>query len=419
MQVIRPLDLPSVPRPTRSAGLEKLARFAPRMGGQYRDTRNYDLGIARRDNVSGLSAHVRHRLVLEEEVVRAALERHSPAAAEKFIQEQFWRSYWKGWLEQRPQVWDDYLLRLDEGRRALDRDGGLMARWQAAIEGRTGIAPFDAWAQELQTTGYLHNHARMWAASIWIFTLRLPWALGACWFMERLLDGDPASNTLSWRWVAGLHTRGKHYLARAANIAKYTDGRFDPKGQLDETAEPILGWRDWPKRPLPMRGTADPGLRTGWLLTGEDLTAESLDPGSLRPVALAGGWAEELGRLHNHSPLVRSWVEDAIADGLRRASAHFDLPMTTLPAEGWREAVLGWARTGQLQQMVTGETPVGPWATLIDGLAGDLEGAGIRLVRLRRRWDAVTWPHATRGFFALKQKIPEMIGELGLERRAG
>ncbi len=79
------------------------------------------------------------------------------------------------------------------------------------------------------SAGYLHNHARMWFASIWIFTLRLPWVLGADFFMRHLCDGDPASNTLSWRWVAGLHTRGKTYLARASNIATYTGGRFTPQ----------------------------------------------------------------------------------------------------------------------------------------------------------------------------------------------
>lgn len=57
----------------------------------------------------------------------------------------------------------------------------------------------------------------LWFASVWIFTLRPPWELGADLFMRQLLDGDPASNTLSWRWVAGMHTRGKHYLARRDN----------------------------------------------------------------------------------------------------------------------------------------------------------------------------------------------------------
>ncbi|WP_238189582.1 FAD-binding domain-containing protein [Methylobacterium frigidaeris] len=77
----------------------------------------------------------------------------------------------------------------------------------------------------------------MWFASIWIFSLRLPWELGAEFFLRRLLDGDPASNTLSWRWVAGLHTRGRPYLARRDNIRDFTEGRHDPAG-LDEGAAP-------------------------------------------------------------------------------------------------------------------------------------------------------------------------------------
>ncbi|BAU31831.1 deoxyribodipyrimidine photo-lyase [Microcella alkaliphila] len=80
----------------------------------------------------------------------------------------------------------------------------------------------------------------MWFASIWIFTLRLPWQLGADVFLRNLLDGDPASNTLSWRWVAGLQTRGKTYQATADNIARFTDGRYRPRG-LATTAEPLDG----------------------------------------------------------------------------------------------------------------------------------------------------------------------------------
>jgi deoxyribodipyrimidine photo-lyase len=67
----------------------------------------------------------------------------------------------------------------------------------------------------------------MWFASIWIFTLGLPWRIGADFFYRHLLDGDAASNTLSWRWVAGLHTRGKAYAAESWNIEKFTGGRFN------------------------------------------------------------------------------------------------------------------------------------------------------------------------------------------------
>ena len=67
----------------------------------------------------------------------------------------------------------------------------------------------------------------MWFASIWIFTLELPWQLGAEFFMQHLYDGDSASNTLGWRWVAGIQTQGKHYLASEWNIKKFTNNRFN------------------------------------------------------------------------------------------------------------------------------------------------------------------------------------------------
>jgi hypothetical protein len=86
---------------------------------------------------------------------------------------------------------------------------------------------------------YLHNHTRMWFASIWIFTLELPWQLGAEFFMQHLYDGDAASNTLGWRWVAGVQTQGKHYLASEWNIKKFTNNRFQ-NIQLNENASPIF-----------------------------------------------------------------------------------------------------------------------------------------------------------------------------------
>jgi hypothetical protein len=79
----------------------------------------------------------------------------------------------------------------------------------------------------------------MWFASIWIFTLELPWQLGAEFFMQHLYDGDAASNTLGWRWVAGVQTQGKHYLASEWNINKFTNNRFQ-NIKLTENAKPIL-----------------------------------------------------------------------------------------------------------------------------------------------------------------------------------
>ena len=230
--------------PTRAAGLARLTRFTPSMGEAYAAGRNHDAGLGAHTAVSGLSPWLRHRLLSEEETIAAALAAHGPARAGKFVQEVLWRTYWKGWLEQRPSAWQDYRAAVAE---ALPRAADEVA---AVAAGRTGIACMDAWARELVETGYLHNHARMWFASIWCFTLRLPWHLGVDLFLRHLLDADAASNTLSWRWVAGLQTRGKHYVARAENIARYTGGRFNPVGELDEAPTPLQPGEPEPRTPL-------------------------------------------------------------------------------------------------------------------------------------------------------------------------
>jgi hypothetical protein len=97
---------------------------------------------------------------------------------------------------------------------------------------------------ELKENNYLHNHTRMWFASIWIFTLNLPWQKGAEFFMKYLYDGDAASNTLSWRWVAGLQTKGKHYVAQGWNIAKFTNNKYK-NVSLNEEATPLVDKREY------------------------------------------------------------------------------------------------------------------------------------------------------------------------------
>ena len=119
----------------------------------------------------------------------------------------------------RPSVWDNFL----EG---LNRIKFNKKDYENAINARTKISCFNDWVIELKEYNYLHNHTRMWFASIWIFTLKLPWQLGAKFFLENLKDGDASSNTLSWKWVAGLQTKGKNYLANSRNIEKFTNNRY-------------------------------------------------------------------------------------------------------------------------------------------------------------------------------------------------
>tara|TARA_B100001057_G_scaffold454088_1_gene499553 strand:+ start:672 stop:1808 length:1137 start_codon:yes stop_codon:yes gene_type:complete len=196
----------------------------------YSSTRNYDFGPNKRNNVSMLSKFISHRIISEYDVINTALSKNSYSSIEKFIQEVFWRIYWKGWLEHRPLVWVDYYN--------FNHDSYDLETYHDAENANTKIDCFNHWMRELQDTNYLHNHTRMWFASVWIFTLKLPWELGANLFMKYLYDGDAASNTLSWRWVAGLQTAGKHYVATSQNISKYTKQRFKPLN-LHENAKPI------------------------------------------------------------------------------------------------------------------------------------------------------------------------------------
>ncbi|MEO1748971.1 MAG: FAD-binding domain-containing protein, partial [Pseudomonadota bacterium] len=270
--------------PTRRAGLARLKYFLPSVGAKYRNERNHDYGPANRSNVSALSPWIRHRLITEEEVCAGVLEHFALSSTEKFVQEVMWRTYWKGWLELRPSAFDIYQADLETALEVAQANGAIRRDYNAAVQGNTGIDCFDAWAKELVETGYLHNHARMWFASIWIFTLQLNWTLGADFFYRHLLDGDPASNTLSWRWVAGLQTLGKNYVARASNIRKFTDGRFNPTG-LNENAEALPGEPHGkpsllePMRPLPSNQKA-------YLLFNEDeCHAEQLNYGTNQIVA--------------------------------------------------------------------------------------------------------------------------------------
>lgn len=390
---------------TRAAGLARLEAFLPAAGTAYTRTRNSDLGPDDRSNVSALSPWLARRLITEEEVVSRVMASHGFVKAEKFIQEVYWRSYWKGWLEMRPQV----LTRFNQDRLALKQtvaeDPALAQRLARAKAGETGIACFDAWVRELTTLGWLHNHARMWFASIWIFTLELPWQLGADFFFKHLLDADVASNTLSWRWVAGLHTKGKHYLARASNIETHTLGRFYPAGQLAENALPLdepslqTGPGALPEREILFEE------RIGLLVHGEDLHPESL-PLSAKVVGAGLLHVAEIGPADGAK---NKFTRRAEQDACNRLEQAFGVEA---PLMASLDEVLNWAVGLDVKEIATPYVPVGPIAWHVTDLKRALADQGIRLVQVRRSWDSRTWPLATGGFFKLKEKLPNLVRDL-------
>lgn len=390
--------------PSRSAGLERLGRFVPNAAENYALGRNTDAGPDQPAAVSRLSPYVRYRMVSEQEVVAAVLARHPLVRAEKYVQEVLWRTYWKGWLEMRPQVWARFLAERDRQRDAFPHARAL----SRAEAGETGIEGFDDWARELVSTGYLHNHARMWFASIWIFTLRLPWALGADFFLRHLIDADAASNTLSWRWVAGLQTVGKTYLASADNISRYTNGRFAPSG-LANHADPLTEAPVEPPRPIPEPQVAERGQRALLLVTHEDMWPDAqiaAGPGLAAALVVADDgllWGDGARKF------VRAAAEGSAAD----LAARFACPASV----GERleaQAVTVAAQTAGVRQIVTPYAPTGPVADRLRDLAPVLAGEGIALVQVRRDWDSLFWPHAKKGFFPFKQQMPRLLAQAGL-----
>ena len=221
---------------TREEALQYLDNYINNDIVNYFTQRNFDFGPGKRKNVSCLSPYISHRLITEYEVIKKVLSQFPYQKVEKYIQEIFWRVYWKGWLELRPQVWTDFT----EDLKGIEED----KNYQIAVSGKTEIQCFNDWVNELKENNYLHNHTRMWFASIWIFTLNLPWQKGAEFFMKYLYDGDAASNTLSWRWVAGLQTKGKHYVAQGWNIAKFTNNKYKDIN-LNEDATPLIDKREY------------------------------------------------------------------------------------------------------------------------------------------------------------------------------
>ena len=220
--------------PTRIEAKEKLTYFIEEKLINYSKLRNFKTDIKDKSTTSNLSPYITHGILSEKEVIKECLKKHSYITSEKFIQEILWRIYWKGWLEIRPQVWKNYLKNLTK----LENEFKDNRKYIQIIEGNSNIECFNDWIKELKESNYLHNHARMWFASIWIFTFNLPWELGAAFFMKYLYDGDIASNTLSWRWVAGIQTKGKHYLAKEWNIRKFTNEKYK-KIEINENALPI------------------------------------------------------------------------------------------------------------------------------------------------------------------------------------
>ena len=393
---------------TRKQAIELLSAFTPNMGKRYESGRNYDNGPGRHHAVSMLSPYISRRLITEQELVGEALNAHGPDKAFKYIEEVFWRTYFKGWLELRPSIWSDYVVGLKGDLTVLEKDKRLRAGYRAAIDGETGIECFDSWSAELRETGYLHNHARMWFASIWIFTLKLPWRLGADFFYRHLLDGDAASNTLSWRWVAGLHTRGKPYAARADNIATFSGGRFTPGH--NELAEVTEGLEASEPEGLPAAGKPRayqeplPGVPSVLLLTTEDACVQDFDLSKFDIQKVITLSVSDLRSPLAVSEAVVQFDQNALEDTAARLG--FEAIHTT--PETLDDAI----KAAGAKQIITPYMTQGPLFDLLTQGQKQRGQQDVRFTELKREWDTLVWPHAKAGFFRVKNQIPAVLSAL-------
>ena len=396
---------------TRQSALQRLDDFLAE-APLYAARRNHV--ASGHPHVSRLSAAIRHRLITEAEVVEAALQKYPFRVVEKFLQEVLWRGYWKGWLERHPRVWDHYGV----SDAAVDPEVATACREVAAGRSPSGI--MNHFARELLETGYLHNHARMWWASYWIHHCGLPWELGARHFFRHLLDADPASNTLGWRWVAGEQTRGKTYLATAQNIRKFCAPELLEQAGgvgLDEHVVARAGLADDPTvddlnglPELPNEvGLPDPQRRIALILHDEDLCLETGSAALLRPAVVL----QFIPKPEPPPSEPRAqWLGQARADAARRAAAHFGCEVRVCRTP---EAMTGACVAEGVGSVFLMEPFVGPLRDQLREWPADLLPRGISLGRLRRKWDSVLLPHASRGFFPFWNKVGRMLAKSGVE----
>ncbi len=397
---------------TRKEALDQLDAFIPAVG-RYANHRNHVL--PGHTNVSRLSPAIRHRLILESECAAAPLQRYAASTIEKFTQEIYWRRYWKNWLSLRPQVWAAYLNQLEFFQNDPDCTD---LRDQAArcVAGESSVAIMNYFAQELVETGYLHNHARMWFAGWWIHIEKLPWQLGADFFYRHLLDGDPASNTLSWRWVAGLQTPGKTYLPRRSNLEKYLPSEVlamhhEGLELLNQPQALILPAETRPNITRPSLPTTPP-LREGRLgiwIHEEDLLPDQSPLAALKPsTMLATGDTASWTRFRYPESKI-NWLQIALTDAASRAGTAFCIETRVSFDSSITETLLRWAAEHQVQQIAAMRPEIGPLHDQIHRLQKELSYVGIDLILFDRPEDLVLRPFATGGFFGFWEKMQKSL----------
>ena len=379
----------------RNEAESRLHKFTDSLVHKYTAYRNFDYGSEEKNFVSGLSPAINRRIICEWEVVKHVLNTYSYNKVEKFVQEICWRTYWKGYLEHYPHIWANYLNDVEHMKDIKESQNYI-----DAISSQTGIECFDHWIKDLVCDGYLHNHTRMWFASIWVHTLRLPWQLGADMFLKHLFDGDPASNTLSWRWVAGLHTKGKSYLAYPDNIKKFTDGEFYPNKQLSTHVKPAKE----EYKPLPKQLNFESKMRSG--KKGFLVHESDLSPSILKEYDMILIQSSPL-KSTSRSSVVQSFIANALKVWQKKFTANQKCDIALIDLEDTK-----MIKRIMDEKDLTSLSSNYPALGAVNDQIQKLRNESIIVDYQYQKWDRSFWPHSSKGFFKLKSKIPKIIKQL-------
>ena len=278
----------------------------------------------------------------------------------------------------------------------------------AQIEaGETGIEVMDNFARELVETGYLHNHARMWFAGYWIHDEKLPWELGSDFFERHLICACPAANTLSWRWVAGIQTRGKAYLARPSNIRKYTDPAYLGDDDLEELEKPQAAHVPDAEIPDPIEPEFDLEIGDaqgplGLWISEDDMAPETCD--ALENAEFDAICTSVVGAPHEcetSNGLRREYRLAGARDAAKRAGEKWKTDASNFEAKDADELarqIGDWATQAGVKTVVALKPFVGPTDDALSAIQARLDEDGIGLKLLRRPEDAEGLQYATKGF---------------------
>jgi deoxyribodipyrimidine photo-lyase len=349
--------MPETFAPTLAAAQARIAAVQP---DTYARTRNALDGA-----VTGLSPYLTHGLVTLTEVLAGVATRHPLDLQHKFVFELGWRAYFRHVWQHRGE---GILRSLHAGPLP---DEAYARELPADIRaGRTGVPVVDEAVRTLYSTGMLHNHARMWLASYVVHVRKVHWRAGADWLYGHLLDGDLASNHLSWQWVAGTSSQ-RPYLFNAENVARYAPTPWHSPGTVIDTSYEAL---DRMAR-SPDRGVDVPSGRTG--LLEPPLVAEPpVELGCMAPDAAAVD-GRDVWLVHGWGlrPLANALPVGSVAVGVFLADFHHAWPwserrwrfvggrVAELTARRWYgdAAAIGAALAGARSVRSIAEPHLSPW----------------------------------------------------------